>query len=114
MAKIKDMLAYAQGNIRYKLYYSKVLGFLMRIHIREQITARIRSMDVKCYQDGACKLCGCTTTALQMADKACDKPCYPRMLNRYEWLKLKIGYAAGDAGHCWTLVDNKFKEYRHV
>ena len=43
-------------------------------------------MDTKCYTAGECKLCGCETTALQMANKQCDKPCYPPMMSKGKWL----------------------------
>lgn len=42
-------------------------------------------MDPECYVKGQCKMCGCTTTALQMANKSCPKPCYPKMMNRKQW-----------------------------
>ena len=101
---LKNITAYIQGNLRYKLYYSK-FAFLIRPHIREQIEARIKSMDKQCYDEGQCKLCGCQTTALQMADKACDKPCYPSMLNKKDWNWLKkIKY---------TTVDSILWHYRH-
>jgi len=64
----------------------------MRTHIVEQIQWRIAKMDVDCYTEGSCKLCGCETPALQMANKACDKPCYPEMMTKKEWQKyLKDG-----------------------
>lgn len=87
-----NIMAYIQGNIRYKLYYSR-FKFLIRIHIREQIDFRIRFMDKECYENGMCKLCGCSTTALQMANKQCDKPCYPPIVNANDWLFFKRGYA---------------------
>jgi hypothetical protein len=46
-------------------------------------------MDKECYENGSCKMCGCNTTALQMADKACPKPCYPKMMGKKEWEKFK-------------------------
>lgn len=82
---LSNIIAYIQGHIRYKLYYSKWFKFLIRKHIREQIDFRIKYMDKVCYEKGSCKLCGCATTALQMADKQCDKPCYPPMLNKANW-----------------------------
>jgi len=60
----------------------------MRKHIREQIEFRIYIMDHECYEQGSCKLCGCPTTKLQMANKACDKPCYPEMYSKKEWNEL--------------------------
>ncbi len=85
---LKNIWYYIQGNIRYKLYYG-AFAFLLPEHIEEQITARIKSMDIKCYEDGQCKMCGCNTTALQMCNRACDKPCYPPMLTKKIWNKLK-------------------------
>ena len=82
--EIKDMYAYIQGNIRYELFYSRV-RWLIPKHIKEQIIYRINSMEIVCYDNGSCKMCGCKTTALQMANKACDKPCYPKMLTRTDW-----------------------------
>ena len=82
---IKKILAFLQGKIRYRVYYSQSLSWLIRKHIKEQIDMRISSMDKSCYSSGACMLCGCSTTALQMADKPCDKPCYPPMMNKKQW-----------------------------
>lgn len=72
------------GTIRYKLYYSKY-SWLIRKHIAEQIEYRISVMDEECYKNGSCKICGCKTTALQMASKQCPKPCYPPMMNKKDW-----------------------------
>ena len=105
--KLKDITAYFQGNLRYKLYYSK-FAFLIRPHIKEQIDIRINSMDKQCYNEGQCKLCGCQTTALQMANKACDKPCYPEMLSRKNWKSLKEGLLYSDGKRWWKLKYNKF------
>ncbi len=85
---IKNIISYFVGNFRYKLYYSKY-SFLIRDHIKEQIDYRIEVMDRDCYNQGSCIMCGCSTTALQMADKACDKPCYPPMVKKKYWLKEK-------------------------
>jgi hypothetical protein len=85
---ISDVWHYILGNYRYKLYYStkENIRRLMRTHIREQIDFRIKMMDSQCYYDGSCKLCGCETTALQMANKSCDKPCYPKMISKTKWI----------------------------
>ena len=105
---LKNIISYIQGNLRYKLYYS-IFAFLIPKHIREQITARINSMDRQCYNDGQCKMCGCQTTALQMADKACDKPCYPKMMSRMDWVCMKeLGLAHPDGVRWWRLKNNKF------
>ena len=81
---IESIIAYIIGNVRYKLFYSKY-SFFIRKHIHEQIEWRIKVMDKQCYEQGSCKKCGCTTTALQMANKMCDKPCYPSMVGKQEW-----------------------------
>lgn len=86
----KNVLAYIQGNVRYQLFYSKHLKKLIRLHIFEQISYRIKVMDKECLAKGECKLCGCETTALQMADKACNKPCYPPMMSKEVWKAYKI------------------------
>ena len=80
----KNIFYYLQGNIRYKLYYSRFKCFLNE-HILEQIDLRIDLMDDECYSNGTCKMCGCGTTELQMCDKACDKPCYLKMMTREQW-----------------------------
>ena len=80
----KDVRAYITGQIRYRLYYSS-LKCLIRKHILEQIEARINSMNVECYAQGSCIKCGCETTALQMANKACAGDCYPKMAPRKVW-----------------------------
>ena len=87
--KLSDIFAYMQGYYRYNLYYSK-LSFLIRMHILEQIRWRITVMDIDCFEAGSCKVCGCDTTALQMANKACGKPCYPKMMNKNVWNKYKL------------------------
>ncbi len=89
--KVRDVIAYLQGSFRYKVFYSN-FKFLIRRHIREQIEFRILVMDKDCYDNGSCKLCGCTTTALQMANKRCDKPCYPKMYSKVQWRAVKSIY----------------------
>ena len=91
-----NIFAYLLGNYRYYFYYGgwwsqkfALVAWLrkgvLRKHIKEQIAWRIEVMDRDCYDRGSCKLCGCETTALQMANKACDKPCYPIMMNKEQW-----------------------------
>lgn len=96
--KINDIFAYLLGNYREYFYYggwwSRKFAFIawlrkrmIRKHIKEQIAWRITVMDIDCYSNGSCKICGCDTPALQMANKACDKPCYPKMMNKEQWKK---------------------------
>lgn len=87
---VKNTIAYLQGNFRYWLYYSRFFR-LMRVHIYEQIKWRVeQKMERQCYDNGSCKLCGCDTIKLQMANKACPKPCYPEMMNKKEWKSYKV------------------------
>ena len=86
---LANVLYYIQGTIRYHFFYHKYLKKLIRLHIFEQITYRILVMDPECYAEGYCKMCGCNTTALQMADKPCNKPCYPKMMSKKDWGNFK-------------------------
>ena len=104
---LENIIAYIQGNLRYKLFYSN-FAFLIRPHIREQIEVRINSMDPICYGNGECKMCGCQTTHLQMANKACDKPCYPEMMSRRNWILMKKGLYYPTNKRWWKLKYNKF------
>lgn len=81
-----DVWYYIQGNIRFRLYYGKkFLQKLIRRHIREQIDFRIKVMNPTCFNQGSCIKCGCETTELQMADKACEGHCYPHMMSKSVW-----------------------------
>ena len=104
-----DIWHYFLGNYRYKLYYSvfsrsklrNLLYKLLRNHISQQIEYRIEWMDRECYDSGSCKICGCETTALQMCNKPCDKPCYPAMMNKYQWKEYQKGSAFKDKNGTW-------------
>ena len=85
---MNNIKAYIQGNIRYA-FYNTNMDWIIRKHIREQITYRLLVMDRECYDEGSCKICGCMVPALQMADKSCPKPCYPKMMNKEQWEKYK-------------------------
>ena len=100
---IKNIYSYIIGNYRYQLYYSKNFSWLMRNFIKRQITLRINSMDEECFNNGQCKMCGCKTTALQMANKECDKPCYPKMLSRSKWIKFVLDSMFGVS----TVIDDR-------
>jgi hypothetical protein len=76
---------------------------MVRWYIRQQIAFRIAVMDDECYDNGSCKICGCRTVALQMADKTCEKPCYPPMLEKYEWERFLDGYPMTFSGIRWEL-----------
>ena len=81
---INKIKAYFTGHIRYSIYYSR-FQYLIRKHIKEQIDWRIIVMEQECYDQGSCQICGCTTTALQMANKSCDKPCYPPLMSKRDF-----------------------------
>jgi hypothetical protein len=96
-----NVISYFQGNLRYKLYYSKNWKWLIRQHILEQIDFRIKVMEPRCLSEGSCMLCGCTTTALQMAFKSCDKPCYPELMGKDRWERFQSGYPTMDSHGYW-------------
>lgn len=112
---LKNIWFFNQGWFRYWLYY-KGLKWLMRKRIREQITVRIASMNEECYNSGSCIKCGCSTTALQMCDKACEGNCYPSMLNKRQWRdisKKKIVFD-NETQKFWLIKENnKFKFFNH-
>lgn len=87
-----DIIDYFRANYRYVLYYYPQLRWLMRPHIKDQIDYRIRAMDKQCYNDGSCKVCGCMTTHLQMANKACEGDCYPPMMAAKNWKAVRNMY----------------------
>lgn len=108
----KNIWFFNQGWFRYWLYY-KGPKWLMRKRIRDQITIRIASMNKECYNSGSCIKCGCSTTALQMCDKACEGFCYPSMLNKRKWKdisgpKRKIVFD-DETQKFWLIKENKFK-----
>lgn len=111
---IKNIISYITGNIRYYLFYSKRLYILIPKHIREQINMRIEQMDQDCYNQGSCLVCGCETPHLQMADKACDKPCYPTMMNREDWKRFKKEVPAYDSetNLVWWIRKGKLENYK--
>lgn len=106
-----NIKSYLIGNYRYKLFYSKLWRFLMRKHIREQIEFRINSMDKECWNNGFCKMCGCSTPALQMADKSCKGDCYPEMMSKrdWKWLDGKDTLLVDKKGLIWSKMKDKFK-----
>ena len=85
---LKNIQSYLVGYTRYYIYYSRYKKFI-RKHILEQINYRIAVMNKECYNNGSCIKCGCQTTALQMCKKACLGNCYPKMMNRKDWIIFK-------------------------
>lgn len=101
---LSNVFYFIQGYIRYYIYYSKHFKWLMRKHVKEQIDFRIKMMARSCYNNGSCDLCGCHTTALQMANKSCDKPCYPPMMNRKQWYNFKLTHKVNLKGDIYKMV----------
>ena len=110
MAQInfENIVAYLQGNIRYKIYYSR-WKFLIPYYIMDQIVHRIMSMKIECYNNGSCTECGCRTTQLQMCNKACEGKCYPKMLSRKRWKFMLKGSPISIDNTLWILEHGKFK-----
>ena len=107
----ENIKAYIQGNLRYKLWYSKRWKFLIRSHIKQQIIYRINSMKVDCFNEGACIRCGCKTINLQLSNKACEGFCYPKMMNKKDWLFHYKGHTTIAGGHVTEhLKDTQFNE----
>lgn len=103
---LKNIYAFITGHIRYKLYYSKYKK-LIRPHILAQIDFRISVMDQVCYKTGSCKMCGCATTALQMASKSCDKPCYPPFMSSKKWAAFVAGRLVRIGGNFWQIAQKE-------
>lgn len=82
--KLSNIFAFIQGNLREKVYGTK-FQWLLRKHIVEQITWRIKVMNPQCYSEGSCVKCECDTPALQMANKVCEGNCYPKMMSKKDW-----------------------------
>lgn len=107
--RLSDCFYFVQGYVRYGLV--KVFNLnILRSHISEQIVMRVMSADRKCLGDGRCKICGCHTPALFYADKACDKPCYPRMMGRKEWRR----FLDEGMNEDWIIVRGRFKKIKEV
>lgn len=101
---LKDVFYYLQGTLRYKVFYNKSWSFLMRFHIRDQIEFRIFNMNKDCYNQGSCVICGCETTALQMANKCCDGYEYPPIVSRSKWKKfIKHHEPIKQGAYSWVL-----------
>lgn len=105
--KLSDIWSYIQGNVRYKLYYSKYFSWMIRKLIRKQIYFRIKAMNRQCYNQGSCVLCGCETTKLQMADKGCLGACYPPIMNKDQWKRFISGKKVVDKKErMWTYEED--------
>lgn len=84
---LAEVVDYFRAEFRYSIYYKyQKLSFLLRDHIKEQIDFRIDvMMDRECYEQGQCKICGCTTPDLQFTNASCKGNCYPPIMNKTQW-----------------------------
>lgn len=78
---------YLLGNYRQFMYYN--FPFMLRKHIIEQYEWRLKIMNQTCLNNGECIKCGCQTPNLQFANKACEGACYPPMVSKKLWNKIK-------------------------
>lgn len=63
-------------------------------------------MKPECLNQGSCILCGCSTPALQMTNKACDLPCYPKIMSKVDWnLFLNEEEEIIENKHSWRFLD---------
>jgi hypothetical protein len=112
---ISNIKAYLVGKLRYRCY-DNAWSMFIRKHILEQIDQRLSWMSAACYNNGSCEMCGCETPALQMANKACDKPCYPTMMSRRDWKMFRRGgmYYDRALDGFWLQVDGEliFKQQK--
>lgn len=113
----KQVIDYFRAELRYFIYFDYFgLEDLMRTHIREQIDFRIYvMMDLKCYADGQCKKCGCTTPDLQFTNSSCDGFCYPPLVDKKTWEQFKRAGNIIEKRDCeafiWTntvIVEDRF------
>ena len=45
----------------------------------------------KCFENGACLICGCPTTeAFYIVKESCEGNCYPKMMSADKWKKFKL------------------------
>lgn len=105
---INKILNYLQGNLRYQVFYTP-FNWLIRSHVREQIEFRVFVMELSCYLQGSCVRCGCRTTALQMCDAPCEKPCYPPIMKKEYWKSFKGGNGVLVKGDEWKAKEEKGK-----
>ena len=110
---LKNIYAFFQGYLRWFIWITPIFKrYLMRKHIREQITYRMNSINKECYQNGSCIHCGCEIPQLLMANKTCGGNCYPVMEKKHWEFRKKHPYSYNkdmSTGIFWRL-DKKYKE----
>lgn len=78
----EDVTSWLVGSAR--LYFYRKDPTLLPDHIVQQFEWRQDQVPAECL-NGACKVCGCSTPGLFMANKSCDAECYPPMMSRKKW-----------------------------
>lgn len=115
---VAEVVDFFRAELRYFIYYKYYdLDWLMQDHIREQIDFRIDiMMDRKCYNDGQCKVCGCTTPDLQFTNASCKGHCYPCIVDKKTWKQFKdagvIKERYGNEFYIWTNIMHVTKFYK--
>ena len=61
------------GNFRYYCYYTKnFFRFMIRKRIKAAICETVYSINKQCYNNAACKKCGCHVPKQNLGGKPCD------------------------------------------
>jgi hypothetical protein len=97
---LKNIQAYLQGNIRFLAEQYGPEFIKMEPHIREQIMFRLDISKPECKENKECVECHCKVPELMYADKQCGGECYPKMMDKDEWLAYK------NAIRAYTLENN--------
>ena len=100
-----DPWYYIQGTYRQVMY--NISPKLLRRHIVEQYLYRINKAQ-RCFKNGSCIVCGCTTPDLFFANKSCSvekypenirldfysrsNNCYQEMMTKKDWNKFKTDF----------------------
>jgi hypothetical protein len=74
----KNIEAYIQGNLRYRLRDS------LDDHIKSQIDYRMKVCK-PCLDNGSCLVCGCKTPESFYANRACKINKYPQLMSKEDW-----------------------------
>jgi hypothetical protein len=78
---LSNIKGYIQGNLRKFLEdYPGVIGD----HVYEQVQWRLGIMNEECLIKKECP-CECTCPQKQYEDRACEKNCYPDMMEEEDW-----------------------------
>ena len=76
--KLSDIFYFMQGEYRYFRYYGLDIRTGKIAQMYESRVEAVRQKSPECIEEGACKICGCTTPDLFFCDKACEGNCYDK------------------------------------